>query len=886
MDQTLHQPSVAIIIPTLNECENIDELLSAVLRQATSGFSLEILVADGGSTDGTRERVRKWEGNAPVQLISADGARGLAGDVLDAARHARADIVVVMDGDLSHPASAIADLVRPIADGLSDMVVGSRYVPGGATPDWPRRRRNLSRLGGIMAWPLTDLRDPMSGFFAVRKERLLAVDPQTIGFKIALEIIADGGDALRLTEVPIIFRDRVRGHTKIGSSQMIGFVRRLLVLAGGSVSLENATRFAVVGLVGLALDIMIFQLMFGTGFGLVTAHSVSFVAAVFCNYFLNAKWAFADPAQVRDRWDWQRFPRFIAVCLLAFALRGGVLAAAVELHGWPPQAAILLGVGAAAIINYFGNAFFVFPHNNPRMPPDVRWRVAAIGVLAYLLALRLVFIGLVDLVPEETYYWNYAQHLDIGYLDHPPMVAWLIWAGTTIFGNNEFGVRIAAYLTWLGTAFFVFRLSRNMFGKSAAIVSVLLVSVMPFFFSTGFLMMPDVPLTATWAGTLYFLERALIGNHRRAWWGVGIFAGLGMLSKYTIALLGPAALLFILLDPRARRWFFRPEPYLAVLVAALIFSPAIYWNAMHAWASFVFQGSRRLEDTRQFSLASLIVSAIVLLTPTGFVAAIVALIASRDGIWSIKGRGFERRRGLFIATFTLVPLSVFVAFSVLHESKPNWTGPLWLALIPAIAAAIAGTAGGSSAFESLLQRFWAPTVVTTLVVYGLLLHYLVLGFPMVGYAHNIRTLPIAWEEFGKSVAEIEHSVVQSTGKDALLIGMDRYFITSEMAFYVRQHQDSARDYTGRVAVGGDSLMYDYWFKPGDTLGRTAILVALKKNDLQHDSLPQRFSELSEIKEQKVTKQGVPVGSFFYRVGYGLRNCLPSTGTPCASTSGD
>jgi hypothetical protein len=149
MDQMPHQPSVAIIIPTLNKRENIDELLSAVLRQATNGVSLEIMVADGGSADGTRERMRIWEGKAPVQLTSADGARGLAVDVLDATRHARADIVV-----------------------------GNRYVPGGATPGWPRRRSNLSRLGGIMTWPLTDLRDPMSGFFAVRKESL-AADPQS-----------------------------------------------------------------------------------------------------------------------------------------------------------------------------------------------------------------------------------------------------------------------------------------------------------------------------------------------------------------------------------------------------------------------------------------------------------------------------------------------------------------------------------------------------------------------------------------------------------------------------------------------------------------------------------------------------------------------------------
>jgi dolichol-phosphate mannosyltransferase len=144
----------------------------------------------------------------------------LAGDVLAAAKFAKADIVVVMDGDLSHPASQLRNLVQPIFDGTRDMVVGSRYVPGGDTPDWPGRRRTLSRLGGALAWPLTDLKDPMSGFFAVRKARLLAVDPQATGFKIGLEIIAEGGDALRLAEVPIIFRDPGR--------------RRCLVLSGVS----------------------------------------------------------------------------------------------------------------------------------------------------------------------------------------------------------------------------------------------------------------------------------------------------------------------------------------------------------------------------------------------------------------------------------------------------------------------------------------------------------------------------------------------------------------------------------------------------------------------------------------------------------------------------
>ncbi|MBB3458239.1 dolichol-phosphate mannosyltransferase [Rhizobium sp. BK313] len=870
----MHQQSVSVVVPTLNETDNIDILLSSLLSQSGGDLALEILIADGGSTDGTIERVRSWEVKAPIRLIASGGKGGLAGDVLAAARYARSDIVVVMDADLSHPPQEIHNLVRPIIDGTSDMVVGSRYVPGGDTPDWPRSRRLLSRLGGALAWPLTDMRDPMSGFFAVRKERLLAIDPKAIGFKIGLEIIAEGGDALRLTEVPIIFRDRVRGETKIGWGHMIDYARRLLVLGGGAVSFGNATRFAGVGLIGLAIDLLIFQILFGAGLGLVTAHVASFAVATISNYFLNSKWAFASNEPSPHERDWRRYIRFMTICLLAFALRGGMLAGAVELLGWPPQAAIILGVGAAAIVNYLGNAFFVFPSPRPRMPHDVRWRVAAIGVLGYILALRLVFLGLVDLVPEETYYWNYSQHLDIGYLDHPPMVAWLIWAGTSLFGNTGFGVRIGAYLAWIVTGFFAFRFSRNLFGKSAAFVSVLLVAILPFFFSTGFMMMPDVPLTAAWAGTLYFLERALIGDKRRAWWGIGLCVGLGMLSKYTIALLGPATLLFLLLDARAQRWLLRPEPYLAVAVAALLFSPVIYWNATHGWASFAFQSSGRLQSATTFSLPALISSAAILLTPLGLVAAIAALTTRNAGIFGTKADPDATRRSVFIKIYTIVPLLVFVAFSLFHEVKLNWTGPLWLALLPAISATIVAASSNVSRFDGVLQRLWVPTVTTMLVVYGLGLHYLVLGFPMVGHFGNIRTLPVAWQEFGRETGLIEHSVEQETGKQVLLAGMDKYFVASEIAFYDRVDDDAVRTSVGRGAFGQDSLMYGYWFKPADLQGRTVILFGLKRGDLEQASLSTLFSRITEIKEQQVTKHGAPVGSFFYRIGYDLRSCLP------------
>ena len=133
---------------------------------------------------------------------------------------------------------------------------------------------------------------------------------------------------------------------------------------------------------------------------------------------------------------------------------------------------------------------------------EVRWRVFVVGLIGYAFFLRVIFSAQIELLPEEAYYWNYSRHLDIGYLDHPPMVAWLIRLGTDLFGNNEFGVRFGALGCGAVTAFFAYRLARNLFGEETALIALAMSQVLPFFFLSGMLMTPDAPLTAAWAASL------------------------------------------------------------------------------------------------------------------------------------------------------------------------------------------------------------------------------------------------------------------------------------------------------------------------------------------------------------------------------------------------
>lgn len=859
---------VSVIVPTLNEAENIDLLLSSVFAAAPEDMDFEILIADGGSSDGTVKRVRDWEASgARLRLVPApSGARrSLAASVLAAARLASGDTVVVMDADLSHPPERIGALARPVIADACDMAIGSRYVPGGATPDWPWTRRLMSRVGGLLARPLTDAKDPMSGFFAVRKARLLAVDPEASGFKIGLEILARGGDALRLAEIPILFRDRRYGRSKIGAAQILAYVRRLAALAGGRVSAQGAARFAVVGVLGVFVDLLVFQTLFALGMGLAAASFGGFLVATLSNFAMNARWAFAEGSGPL-RGGGTPYARFLAVCLLALAVRGGALACARELFGLAPQAAIIPAIGAAALISYLGSAFFVFPAEGGP-PREIRWRTAAAGLAAYAVLLRLTFMGVVDLIPEEAYYWNYAQHPDIGYLDHPPMTAWLIGLGTQLLGDTELGVRLFAWLGWFATAVFAFRLARNLFGSSAAFVTLLLVATLPFPFASGLIMTPDAPLAAAWAATLFYLERALLGERRSAWLGVGIGMGLGMLSKYTIGLLAPATLLFLLIDPSARRWLRRPEPYLAAAVGLALFSPVILWNLRHDWASFAFQTTRRLSAPVLFSTHDLLGSMAVLLTPVGLAAAGLALWRLLRGDEPRPAASPQNRAARFIAVFTLTPLCVFVLFSLTHATKLNWTGPLWLALLPAMAAGI--LKAGRTGFGASLQRLWGPTAAAALLIYGLGLNALALGLPGLGPVGRPPNLPAAWSEFGREAARIADAVAQEAGERPLLIGMDAYFTTSELAFYAAKDGAAVPDAVGRGVLGRSSLMYGFWFRSEDLRGRPALLIGFKRPQLDDPALEAQFASLGPVLEGKIMKSGVEVATFHYRVGLGL-----------------
>jgi len=215
---------ISVVVPTYNEATTIPTL-AARLAAAMGARAWELVVVDDGSPDGTADVAERLAPAIPVRVVRRSGKLGLATAVMAGFAAASGDTLVVMDADLSHPPEVVPRLVDAVADG-SELAVGSRYVAGGGTVDWPLRRRVVSRVACLMGNLLVPVRDATSGFFALRRSVIDGVRLDPIGFKIGFEVIARGRYR-RVVEVPYTFRDREAGRSKFGRREILDYALQL-----------------------------------------------------------------------------------------------------------------------------------------------------------------------------------------------------------------------------------------------------------------------------------------------------------------------------------------------------------------------------------------------------------------------------------------------------------------------------------------------------------------------------------------------------------------------------------------------------------------------------------------------------------------------------------
>jgi 4-amino-4-deoxy-L-arabinose transferase-like glycosyltransferase len=302
--------------------------------------------------------------------------------------------------------------------------------------------------------------------------------------------------------------------------------------------------------------------------------------------------------------------------------------------------------------------------------------LVAVLIIAAMTAMRIVYASALDLRTDEAYYWTWSKELpQLCFLDHPPLIAWFIKFGTAIFGDTNLGVRFAGILAMAVTQVLLADIVRLVTHNMRAIVLAVLLPEAALYY--GLLMAKVAPDTAAIpfaVAMMWSLVRLTESGDARWWLAAGLFGGLALLSKFTVVMLLPAIAAFMLVPDWRRRWLLSPYPWAAALIAALVFSPVVIWNAQHDWASFKFQ-LVRATAARDVSLRTAGEYLGMQFGLVGFVLLPVTLSALVLTAW----RGYRTREpvAILLSTAVLVPFLYFFWKSLTLRVGDTWPMFIW-----------------------------------------------------------------------------------------------------------------------------------------------------------------------------------------------------------------
>ena len=430
--------------------------------------------------------------------------------------------------------------------------------------------------------------------------------------------------------------------------------------------------------------------------------------------------------------------------------------------------------------------------------------------------LRLVLAATVPLLPEEAYYWTWSRYLAGSYFDHPPLASYAIAATTAVLGTSAFAIKMAAVLWSLGCNVLWMRLLLDAYrdvGRTAWTLLALNLTIV--YEALGVGATPDGPLLFCWTGAIWALTRLAVTARGEWWYAFGMFAGLACISKYTGALLFVVAGVFLVIAPAQRRWLLRPQPYLAVLVAVVLFSPVLLWNAEHGWASLAFQSTRRFAEMDGFRpryLAALVATQMLVVTPYLFVVALAAVGTSVRRL----ARGVLSDTDLALLLSGLLPLVLFVAVSIASNSKVQWLAPAWWSLICLGVGDVMGT--------SRRSRLRAGLASSALLLAAAAAIVLVPSIPLPVRANTWD----GWRMVAARVDKLEAGL-HAQGVESFVFTPD--YRGSSMLWFFR---DGHRRTYAQDILGERALQYDYFPQERALRGATGLFVTSAQSRLDFD----------------------------------------------------
>ncbi|MCA8949512.1 MAG: glycosyltransferase family 39 protein [Planctomycetes bacterium] len=449
---------------------------------------------------------------------------------------------------------------------------------------------------------------------------------------------------------------------------------------------------------------------------------------------------------------------------------------------------------------------------------------------------------------QEAYYWCYAQHPDLSYYDHPPMVAWWIWLGTALLGDNVAGIRLGTWLftsgtTWIGLIW-LRRVGAEAWVRRGWLVCTF---AMPLMMCTHFLTTPDPPVVFFWAAAMYALWRSRDGGI--GWWVLaGAAAGGGLLSKYAAAFLAVGGVLILAFDPAMRRQLRRPGPYVGVLVAGAAFTPVVLWNVANDFESFRFQTEDRWAnsalDLRWFG--EFVGSQLGLLHP------VIALALPFALIWQLRRALAGDRLALWLIAFGLPMPLFFLVNSLFIHAKINWLLPCNLSL--AATVLLWWRDSGRAA-----QRPRADRILTRIMVGSAIL------LPLL--APVVRLLPqsagTSWQGWGHIAERAEFWEEEIDSQDGIAGNVfffaSGYRDAAQLSLHLRQLAHAlpeSHELEGVLAqnvFGQPALEFDHWAPAEGHIGQDGIYVLLRpdRRPRELDRLARHFDSVERVERVEI-----------------------------------
>ena len=478
---------------------------------------------------------------------------------------------------------------------------------------------------------------------------------------------------------------------------------------------------------------------------------------------------------------------------------------------------------------------------------------------------RLAIAALTPVFPDETYYWEWSRHLAAGYYDHPPAIAWLIRLGTSIAGNTPLGIRLGPVAVGAVATFFVAAVARRFAGERAALLAAIVFAVMPLSAAGLILATPDAPVLAAASATIYALVRVFESDPRSAkstkWWCVaGAAVGLAFCSKLTSVLLPFGVFIGLLATRDLRRRLTEPGPYLATVIAALVFLPVVLWNARHGWISLAFQlkhgfgGASGAVLERELDLIG---------GQIGLVSPILFAMCAAACVSAIRSRSSSLR--VMFALVSIVIFAFFMYSATRRRVEANWPA---LAYVPGVLLLVSHA--GSRSWDRWLRAGISLAAVLTVVTYANAFTP-ILPVPA---RRDPAARASGWKELAAAVERArEKGPVSPSGRTH--IAADRYQEASALAFHLPGNPE-----TFSLNVSSRANQYDLWpsFPQRARLDDSLILVLddVAGTHPTVDTLASHFASVERGALVALSRNGDPVKNLRLWLLRGWRGTWPSS----------